>query len=89
MVYWPSGFLEAKGYHGQKTTLFQKNTGLLALPPRAARPINQYFHEKVWFFGLGTPGLPKTTWPINHYGIPLTLQQQLLDEDAAMAMAQP
>ncbi len=29
------------------------------------------FPGKLWFFGLGTPGLQKTTWPINHYGIPL------------------
>jgi hypothetical protein len=27
----------------------------------------------LWFFGLGTPGLQKTTWPINHYGIPLII----------------
>ncbi len=24
------------------------------------------------FVGIGTPGLPKTTWPTNHFGIPLT-----------------
>ncbi len=49
-------------YQGKKTTMFQENTGLLALLPKAERPINQYFHEQMRFFG----------WPINHYGIPLT-----------------
>ena len=44
---------------------------MVALPPKAARPINHYVLEKVSFFGRGTPGLQKTTWPINHYGIPL------------------
>ncbi len=27
---------------------------------------------------LGTPGLPKTTWPKNHYGIPLTRARYVL-----------
>ncbi len=39
--------------------------------PKAARPLNQLVLEKLLFFCLGTPGLQKTTWPINHYGIPL------------------
>jgi hypothetical protein len=29
---------------------------------------NQSFPEKVWLFGLGTPGLRKTIWPKQHYG---------------------
>jgi hypothetical protein len=66
-------FFGGLGYQGPKTTLFNENIGLLALPPSAARPINQYFIENVCFFDLGTPGLQKTTWPINHYGIPLKI----------------
>ena len=43
----------------------------MTLPPKAARPKNKHFHETVWFFGLGTTtGLPKTTWPKDHFGIP-------------------
>ncbi len=38
-------------------------SGLLALPPSAARQNNQEFLESVWFRGLGTPGLQKNTWP--------------------------
>ena len=42
----------------------------MTLPPKAARPKNKHFHETVWFFGLGTTtGLPKTTWPQDHFGI--------------------
>ena len=65
-------FLGSLGYQGQKTTLFAENAGLLALPPSAARPINQSFPEQAWFLGLVTPGLQKTTWPKKHYGIPLS-----------------
>ncbi len=36
-----------------------------------ARRVPQGCAELVFLLGLGTPGLPKTTWPINHYGIPL------------------
>ena len=74
MVYWPSGFLEAWGTKAKKPHLLQENTGLLALPPSAARPKNHYVFENVWLFGRGTPGLQKNTWPINHYGIPLNLK---------------
>ncbi len=45
------------GYQGQKTTPFQERTGLLVLPPSAARPINQYVLGKVWFLGFGTSGV--------------------------------
>ena len=75
VVYWPSGFLEAWCTKAKKRHFFKNiYNGLLALPPSAAGPPNQYFPEQVWFFGLGTPGLQKTTWPINHYGIPLNLK---------------
>jgi hypothetical protein len=52
-------FFGGLGYQGQKTARFQEKTGLLALPPKAARPINQSSPENMWFFGLGTPGLQK------------------------------
>ncbi len=29
------------------------------------------FSGNKWFVGLGTPGLQKTTWPKNHFGVPL------------------
>jgi hypothetical protein len=70
-------FFGSLGYQGQQTTLFNETTVVLALPPLAARPQNQYFHGEVFFFGLGTPGLQKTTWPINHYGIPLKVRSGL------------
>ena len=61
VVYWPSGFLEA-GAKEKKTHLSRKILvfGLAARPPRLA------FSCNVWFFGLGTPGFQKNTWPINH-----------------------
>ncbi len=69
VVCWPSGgFLEAWGTKAKKPQLFKKR---LVFGLAAARPKNQFFPEQVWFFGLGTPGLQKTTWPTNHYGIPL------------------
>ncbi len=37
-----------------------------------AKAKNHTFPGNVWFFGLGTPGLQKTTWPNNHFGMPLT-----------------
>jgi hypothetical protein len=75
MVYWPSGFLEAWGTKAKKPHFFKNiYNGLLALPASAAGPKKQYFREQAWFFGLGTPGLQKNTWPINHYGIPLNLK---------------
>ncbi len=51
----------ALGYQGQKMT--QKTRSCLAVPPKAARPKNHSCLENVWLFGLGTPGLQKTTWP--------------------------
>ncbi len=64
-------FFGGLGHPGQKTTHFQEHRGILALPPSAARPKNNSFPEKVLFFSLGTPGLPKNTWPKDHFGIPL------------------
>ncbi len=52
-------FFGGLGYQGNKTTLFQDNTVCLAVPPSAARPKTQYFHEQMWFFGLGFPRPPK------------------------------
>ncbi len=60
MVYWPSDFLEAWGTKAKKPDFSGKSWF-----------IGHSFPQQVWFFGLGTPGLQKTTWPINHYGIPL------------------
>ncbi len=60
------------GCQGQKSTPFQENNACLALPPSAARPKNHYVPKQVWFFGLGTPGLQKNTWPKKHVGITLT-----------------
>ncbi len=34
---------------------------------------NMFFLGDLWFVGLGTPGLQRTTCPKNHYGIPLSL----------------
>jgi hypothetical protein len=31
------------------------------------------FSRNEWFLGRGTPGLPKKTWPRNHFGIPLKI----------------
>ncbi len=56
-VYWPSDFLEAWGTKAKKTTGVHAKTCFLALPPSAARPPKHSFPGKVWFLGLGTPGL--------------------------------
>ncbi len=34
----------------------------------APRQTNHTFSGTEWFFGLGTPGLRKTTWPKKHFG---------------------
>ncbi len=44
---------------------------LLALPPSAASPTNDYFPEHVRFLGPWSPRPPQTTWPKNHFGVPL------------------
>ncbi len=65
-------FLE--GCQGQTTTHVQEQKcffGLAAFGPSAARPNNKSRLENVCFFGLGTPGFPKTTCPNKHFGIPL------------------
>ncbi len=59
------------GCQGPETTHVQEKSGFLALPPSAAKLKNHSFLESVWFLGLGTPGVPKTTWPKNLFGIPL------------------
>jgi hypothetical protein len=56
---WAKCFVGGLGYQGSE------KSGCLALPT------NYYFYEDVLFFGLGTPGLQKATWPTNHFGIPL------------------
>jgi hypothetical protein len=65
VVFWPSVFLEAwGGAKAKKPHIFQKPF-FFAMPPSAARPNNHSFLENVCFFGQGTPGLKKTTWPKN------------------------
>ncbi len=54
---------------------FQESTSCLALPPKAARPTNHSVPAHVSLFGRGTLGLHKTSWPKNHFGIPLTSQK--------------
>ncbi len=44
---------------------------LFGLAAEGGKAKNHYFPEVVLFFVLGTPGLPKNTWPTNHVGIPL------------------
>ncbi len=77
VVFWAPCFFGGLGYPGPKIRFVQEDTGVLALPPTAARPINQYFPKQVLFFGLGTPGLQNTTWPKNHYGILLSVEAGL------------
>ena len=70
VVYWPSGFLEAWGTKAKKPHFFRK---LLVVWPCRRRRQGQktsIFLENCVFVGLGTPGLQKNTWPINHYGSP-------------------
>ncbi len=39
--------------------------------PGTPRATNTHtFSGREWLFGLGTPGLQKTTWPKHHFGIP-------------------
>ncbi len=49
-------FFGGLGYQPKKTP-FPETNGLLALPPKAARPKKHPCLDKVWFVGLGTPGL--------------------------------
>ena len=57
---------ESKGYRWgnlqtiQTSTRFLKTTGLLALPPPAARPTQHYRLENVWLVGLGHSKPPQT-----------------------------
>jgi hypothetical protein len=44
---WAKWFFGGLGYQGQNPILVQENTGLLALPPKTARPKNHYVYEKV------------------------------------------
>ncbi len=57
----------------QKTTHFQKKSGVCWPCQKAARPKKHVFTENVWFVGLGARGLQKSTWPKKHFGIPLSL----------------
>ncbi len=58
------------GRRSQRNTPVQEQYNYLALPPKAAGPKNHSCLENVRFVGVGTPGLPKNTWPTNHFGIP-------------------
>ncbi len=66
----PSVFVEAWDAKANNHT-FARKYCLFALPPKAAGPKNNYFPENVWCFGIVAPGLQETTWPKNHFGIPL------------------
>ncbi len=46
--------------------------------PGAPRPQDHAFFRNEWSFGLGTPGLQKTTWPNKHCGIPLLSVRSVL-----------
>ncbi len=48
----------------------------MALPPSSARPKTIIFLKPFGFFGLVTPGLQETTWPKNHFGIPLNCRRE-------------
>ncbi len=52
-------FFGGLGYQGRKTILYPGTSGLLALPPKAARPTKRFVLENVWVFGPGTPSLNK------------------------------
>ena len=56
-------------YHDQQTA-FRETTGCLALPSKAGQKII-LFWIMCRLSGLGTPGLPKSICPNNHFGIPL------------------
>ena len=47
-----------------RITQFQEHTVFVGLAAEGGE-------ENVWFFGPGTTGLPKNTWPNKHFGIPL------------------
>ncbi len=70
-------FLGGLGHQGQQTTLFQENTGSVALPPKAAGPTNQCFSENVWLFGLGASqareAYPRGLEPIGVFEVWLVL----------------
>ncbi len=63
-------------------THVSETSGFLAVPPKAASPNNHSFVDNVWLFGFGTPGLQKTTWPQNHFGILLTYTRSLMGSAA-------
>jgi hypothetical protein len=68
---WPSVFLEAWGTKAKKAHILQKRVVFWPCRLRRQDQRTILFCNKVLFFGLGTPGLHKTTWPTNHFGIPL------------------
>ncbi len=67
MVYWPSGFLEAWGTKAKKPQ-FSRNILFVWPCRKAKKPVCSW---KIVVFWPWYPRPPKTTWPINHYGIPL------------------
>jgi hypothetical protein len=69
--------LEAWGAKAQKPHMFPETSGLLALPPSAARPTNHSLLENVWFLGLVTPGLPEKQVANKHFGTPLSTDPTL------------
>ncbi len=64
-------FFGGLGCQGQETTCFPEMSGFLALPPRGGKATKPFVSGHRAVFRLGTPGLPKTTWPKDHLGIPL------------------
>ncbi len=76
VVLWPSGFLRPGKPNHKNYTVFKEDWlfGLAALGGNAK---NKYVLEHVWFLGLGTPFLPKNTWPKQHFGIPLNERPNL------------
>ncbi len=72
MVCWPSGVLEAWGTKANTPTRFLEESGLGALPPKAAMTKKRYFIVDVWFLALAPQASEKNTWPKKHFGIPVT-----------------
>ncbi len=60
------------GVSRQTKHVFLKNEKCFGLATFGGEAKHHSFSEHVWFLGLGTPGLGKTTWPTNHFGIPLS-----------------
>ncbi len=52
---------------------FIRKSWFVGLAAFGGKAQNHECREDVWFFGLGTPGIQKTTWPENHFGIPVIM----------------